>query len=244
MDYQVDGSYACYWCGVDPGSHEVGAVDLPCSVPDDDNQYISNSSASSCQSAVTASCRSKNGYQPEVDAPGFHERGADGQRPSQRSSSEKRLVTREGWKDTKERALTLRTRLIVAKSPMRRKSILKEMRGVPCRCALKWRATASSRTTFPRGEWVQGEVSSPTTISPKAKANHTVPESSQESPCLSLSSPQTESNRPSPVPDGIERVATTLVLHQQHCIKLFQSVFCLLYCFMLLPVLLIYFTLS
>ena len=55
----------------------------------------------------------------------------------------------------------------------------------------------------------------------KAKANHTVPESSRESPCLSLSSPQTESNRPSPVPDAIERVATTLVLHQQHCIKLF-----------------------
>ena len=45
----------------------------------------------------------------------------------------------------------------------------------------------------------QQHTSSPTTIPPRAKANHTVPESPQESPCLSLSSPQMKSNRLNPV---------------------------------------------
>jgi hypothetical protein len=65
VDHQVAGSYECYWCGVDLGCHEVGAVDLPCSIPDDDSQCISKSPASSCQNASSTSCRSENGYRPE-----------------------------------------------------------------------------------------------------------------------------------------------------------------------------------
>ena len=72
----------------------------------------------------------------------------------------------------------------------------------------------TSNTVSPQDQPMWQRTSPPTAISPEAKANQTVPDSSRESPCLSLSSPQMKPNRLFPVPGEIERVATSTVLHQ------------------------------
>ena len=48
-----------------PCCHVVGAADLSCSIPEDDNQCISNSPSSLCQNAAFTRCRSEKGYRPE-----------------------------------------------------------------------------------------------------------------------------------------------------------------------------------
>ena len=51
----------------------------------------------------------------------------------------------------------------------------------------------TANTVSPQDQPMQQHTSSPTTIPPEAKANHTVPASPQESPCLSLSTPHRRS---------------------------------------------------
>ena len=43
----------------------MGTAVLSCSILEDDNQCISNSSSSLCQNAAFTRCRSENGYRPE-----------------------------------------------------------------------------------------------------------------------------------------------------------------------------------
>ena len=67
-------SHACITCRVLRtsrkqlgASHDVSVTLLPCggSIPEDDNQCISNSPSSLCQNAAFTRCRSENGYRPE-----------------------------------------------------------------------------------------------------------------------------------------------------------------------------------